>query len=257
MFAVCCDCNAKDSKANGLVDLDEINVSPTEQIPIFVSEEYAQMDGKPELAGGRKKCEELMKAGNPRTDEAELQNTEFTQPSGATYAGQVKAGRKCGQGVYKNADATRTYSGSWENDRCHGKGHLVDPESSYYGFWDKGSKAGLGLEVWHSDNTLYLGDYKVGVLGEVVRFIRGVWVGPGTTCGRRTEPKHDFLSPGQRQARFRSLSMEEGRNPVRGAVPQLRGVHKHVIWRVAGRQLVTHGEREVFHHHEGFIVYYV
>jgi len=82
-----------------------------------------------------------------------------TFANGSSYQGQMRNKKKHGEGKYVGSSSHRVYQGQWYDDRCDGKGFLLDGESSYYGFWKEGQKHGLGFEIWHRDGTCYIGHH--------------------------------------------------------------------------------------------------
>ena len=55
----------------------------------------------------------------------------MSYPSGRTYIGEFKEGKKHGHGVFTHPDGF-SHSGAWENDVPHGKGILTYPDGSQY-----------------------------------------------------------------------------------------------------------------------------
>lgn len=146
-FNMCCQCT-------------EVGNSNEPQFPApvpgFVKDALAGMNDEDERAQIR----ELINLPElPILPGENLSLHEISFANGSTYSGTMKDRKKNGRGRYQGHEG-RIYEGQWLNDRCHGKGWLRDADSDYYGFWFKGSKDGLGFEVWGADGTQYVGQHK-------------------------------------------------------------------------------------------------
>lgn len=112
----------------------------------------------------------------------EIQYVENFKCSEGVYTGEMKEGKRSGQGNLTIAEKI-TYSGSWENDKPEGKGKLVystnhyyegefknghyhgygvyqKADASYSGYWENGFHHGKGTEK--IEDFLYEGDFYYG-----------------------------------------------------------------------------------------------
>jgi len=84
-----------------------------------------------------------------------------TYDDGSTYTGQIKSGKRHGQGLWQSR--TGQYEGQWQADMQHGAGHQTWSDGRVYdGQFDNGKFSGQGRMVWHTQKGLltYEGQYK-------------------------------------------------------------------------------------------------
>lgn len=81
----------------------------------------------------------------------------ITEKSG-TYTGDVKNGKKEGNGTFKWNDGT-VYEGEWKNDQINGKGKLTIPDKdTYEGYFENGQKEGQGKYTF-ANGDIYEGNF--------------------------------------------------------------------------------------------------
>eukprot|EP00933_Yihiella_yeosuensis_P021189 TRINITY_DN16831_c0_g1_i1.p1 TRINITY_DN16831_c0_g1~~TRINITY_DN16831_c0_g1_i1.p1 ORF type:complete len:227 (+),score=60.19 TRINITY_DN16831_c0_g1_i1:91-771(+) len=81
-------------------------------------------------------------------------------PDGSTYKGQLVAGMREGQGVYKTSEGV--YEGEWKADKEHGRGKQTwNDGRDYEGEFVGGRFSGHGKMTWDSGNgcQVYEGQY--------------------------------------------------------------------------------------------------
>ncbi|KAH7817288.1 putative radial spoke head 1 [Monocercomonoides exilis] len=87
----------------------------------------------------------------------------------AKYTGTYSAHKKEGYGVMKYPDGS-IYDGYFHEGKRHGQGKYTYPNGdTYEGDWENGKKHGKGVFTIKSENSKYIGIWKVG------QIIRGVW----------------------------------------------------------------------------------
>ena len=82
-------------------------------------------------------------------------------PNGDEYIGELKNGKRDGQGTLKYSP-WKQYVGEWKDDKRHGQGTLIDEGMkvySYIGDWKEDKKSGLGL-ITHENGLKYKGGWK-------------------------------------------------------------------------------------------------
>ncbi|MBW6464478.1 MAG: DUF4282 domain-containing protein [Firmicutes bacterium] len=128
-----------------------------------------------------------------------MSREDLIYPDGSRYRGEVKNGKRDGQGTLLKPDGTK-YVGEWREDRPHGQGTITWADGrKYVGEWKNGKKHGYGSEI-HSDGTMIEGEWEKGT------FIREITSDP--------EPQFDRHKPkGAEPVSGRGVNMqEEGRS---------------------------------------------
>ncbi|KAH7830175.1 putative meichroacidin [Monocercomonoides exilis] len=93
----------------------------------------------------------------------------FWKEPTAKYAGTYASHKKEGYGVMKYPDGS-IYDGYFHEGKRHGQGKYTYPNGdSYEGEWENGKKHGKGVFTIKSENSKYIGIWKVG------QIIRGIW----------------------------------------------------------------------------------
>jgi len=85
-------------------------------------------------------------------------------PDGSHYEGELRDGKRHGDGIFHSADGATSYRGQWYCGNRHGHGYLAFDalQSSYYeGCWLNGKKHGEGCQVWPRGNK-YAGQWILG-----------------------------------------------------------------------------------------------
>ena len=89
----------------------------------------------------------------------------------AYYLGELKNGRRHGQGIMRYASG-RVYEGNWTSDMRHGRGYEKYANSNVYdGEFAKGKAEGKGVYSW-ANGEIYDGEWKAGLKNG-----DGVWKG--------------------------------------------------------------------------------
>lgn len=84
-----------------------------------------------------------------------------TYPDGSKYKGELKDGKRHGQGAWLRPDGTK-YIGQWFNDRPEGQGTITWPDGKkYVGQWKNGKRHGQGAEI-SADGDMVEGEWEAG-----------------------------------------------------------------------------------------------
>jgi len=84
-----------------------------------------------------------------------------TYPDGSKYQGELKDGKRHGQGAWLRPDGTK-YVGQWFNDRPEGQGTITWPDGKkYVGQWKNGKRHGQGAEI-SPDGGMVEGEWEEG-----------------------------------------------------------------------------------------------
>ena len=111
-----------------------------------------------------------------------MSREDLTYPDGSRYRGDVKEGKRHGQGALIRPDGTK-YLGEWLDDRPHGQGTLTRADGKkYVGQWKAGKKHGQGTEVL-ADGTMIEGEWEEGT------FIRETTTEPEPVSEKPRETK--------------------------------------------------------------------
>eukprot|EP00929_Paragymnodinium_shiwhaense_P110276 TRINITY_DN7714_c0_g1_i1.p1 TRINITY_DN7714_c0_g1~~TRINITY_DN7714_c0_g1_i1.p1 ORF type:complete len:250 (+),score=60.97 TRINITY_DN7714_c0_g1_i1:88-837(+) len=173
--AACCStggtCCAKSDGSN-TVKVAEV-VQPTSVEP-------------PEMSAGSMKAASAIEPNNKSNDgvangqepEADVAEKGETYEDGSTYIGQVKNGKRDGQGVWTSP--SEQYSGQWCRDQRDGQGRQAWSDGRLYeGQFSDGKFHGHGRMEWHTPNGLmvYEGQYV-----QDVKHGRGIYRWPDGRC---------------------------------------------------------------------------
>ncbi len=84
-----------------------------------------------------------------------------TYPDGSKYQGELKDGKRHGQGAWLRPDGTK-YVGQWRNDKPEGQGTITWPDGKkYVGQWISGKRHGQGAEI-SPDGGMVEGEWEDG-----------------------------------------------------------------------------------------------
>jgi len=86
-------------------------------------------------------------------------------PDGSRYEGEMKDGKREGEGALVRPDGTK-YEGQWQNNVPEGFGTITWPDGRQFkGYWKKGKRHGEGVEI-SSDGKELEGRWEEGVFKE-------------------------------------------------------------------------------------------
>ena len=105
----------------------------------------------------------------------------YTWVDGSSYKGEWKKNKLNGYGIYTFKDGS-VYKGEWKGNRMSGLGEFSYPGiKTYIGFFQRDSRTGFGILIWHKENKAFLGFWKNNQQNGIGKFIannkirHGVW----------------------------------------------------------------------------------
>ena len=134
----------------------------------------------------------------PRVESAAVRRVDYRD--GSKYAGQMKNGRRHGEGILFGPDGALRYRGRWKEDLPHGHGtSLHSGGKTYSGEWRFGKPDGTGT-LLISPNAHYKGEWKE----RQIPWARGICFTGSAIQGRLA---------GGKKRRSRDLPMPKGNLP--------------------------------------------